>query len=204
VVARHDKFELYDSVVGDDAAGAALVMRHLFALGHSHIAHFANRGSADVDPATPHGDLVRRWTYEQMMAAAGLSAHTRVIESSFDEQTAYRSTLQLLASDAERPTAVFAGADEAAFGVMRALAELPAEEGGSIAVAGYDNTRFADHPSMSLTSVDQFGHELGRRAAALVLDRLGRERPSVHEVLEPRLIVRRTSVRGPAHSGGLA
>jgi LacI family transcriptional regulator, galactose operon repressor len=63
---------------------------------------------------------------------------------------------------------------------------------------GYDNTRFADHPNMSLTSVDQHGRELGRRAAALVLDRLANKRPAVHQVLRPRLIVRRTSVR---HSG---
>jgi LacI family transcriptional regulator len=196
VLARHDESELYDTVTGDDEMGAELVMRHLFELGHQDIVHIANQGAGDVEPSTPHGDWIRRQTYERLMEEAGLSAYVKVIESRFDESVAYLSARRLFASG-DRPSAIFAGADEAAFGVLRALAELPDEIATSIAVVGYDNTRFADHPRMSLTSVDQSGRELGRRAAALVLDRITRRRPSVQDRLEPRLIVRRSSVPGP-------
>lgn len=197
VVARHDRSDVYDSVMGDDELGTQLVMRHLFELGHRDIVHIANRGAGDAEPDTPHGDWIRRQTYERMMVEAGLAEHVKVVESRFDDHSAYHSMRELLSSG-HRPTAVFAGADDAAFGVLRALAELPTDAAMSIAVVGYDNTRFADHPNMSLTSVDQHGRELGRRAAALVLDRLATKRPAVQQVLQPRLIVRRSSVR---HSG---
>jgi LacI family transcriptional regulator len=193
VVARHDRSDVYDSVMGDDELGTQLVMRHLFELGHRDIVHIANRGAGDAEPDTPHGDWIRRQTYERMMVEAGLAEHVKVVESRFDDHSAYHSMRELLSSG-HRPTAVFAGADDAAFGVLRALAEPPTGA-APIAVVGYDNTRFADHPNMSLTSVDQHGHELGRRAAALVLDRITTDRPAVQEVLQPRLIVRRTSVR---------
>ncbi|MBT2233588.1 substrate-binding domain-containing protein [Nonomuraea sp. NEAU-A123] len=55
------------------------------------------------------------------------------------------------------PSAIFAGADEAAFGALRAIAEPPDEVASTVAVVGYGNTRFADHPKMSLTSMDQPG-----------------------------------------------
>ncbi len=196
VVARHDRSTVYDSVYGDDNLGAELVMRHLLELGHRDIVHIANRASDRTGPQTPHGDHMRRLTYERLMREAGLEQYLKVVESRFDEHAAHLSTRQLFDSG-HLPTAVFAGADEAAFGVLRALADLPAPAAAQIAVVGYDNTRFADHPSMSLTSVDQAGHELGRQATALLLSRLAEPRPTVQQSLVPRLVVRRTSVPGP-------
>lgn len=66
-----------------------------------------------------------------------------------------------------------------------------------IAVVGYDYTKFASHPRIDLTSVDQGGRELGQLAAALVLDRLGGRTRSVHESLTPRLVVRGESRAAP-------
>ncbi len=196
VVARHDQSAVYDSVHGDDRLGAELVMRHLLEAGHQDIVHIANQDSESPGPETPHGDHIRRQTYERLMREAGHAAFVKVVESRFEEQVAYRSARELFASG-HRPTAIFAGADEAAFGVLRAMAELPAAQARRIAVVGYDNTRFADHPSMSLTSVDQSGHELGRRAATLLLDRLAAPRPAGPQALEPRLIVRRPATGSP-------
>lgn len=196
VVGRHDEAASYDSVVGNDRLGAGMVMNHLFALGHQRIAHIANRSAGEPIQDTPQPDWLRRAAYEDAMNSAGLGEYITVVESAFEEEVAHQSALALLR---DRPdiTAIFAGADEAAFGVLRALADLGLDEAETIAVVGYDNTRFADHPRMSLSSVDQFGHELGRRAAALLLDRIENERPPAHVSLQPQLIVRRTSVVGP-------
>lgn len=192
VVARHDSSQRYDAVYGDDAHGAKLVMEHLFAQGHTDIIHVANRDFGKAWPETPHGDHLRRRVYEQMMDGAGLGGLIRVIESRFEEATAYRS-MQALIAERGAPSAIFAGADEAAFGVMRAIADLPAEVRSKIAVVGYDNTRFASHPAFALSSVDHSGAQLGRRAAALLLSRIDEARPGVQESLTPSLIVRASS-----------
>ncbi|MFG2030596.1 substrate-binding domain-containing protein [Streptomyces sp. NPDC048825] len=51
---------------------------------------------------------------------------------------------------------------------------------------------------VSLTSVDQAGHEIGRNAARLLRDRIAdRHRPSVQIRLSPTLVPRRTTARPP-------
>jgi LacI family transcriptional regulator len=63
-------------------------------------------------------------------------------------------------------------------------------------VAGYDNTTFAAFGPISLTSVDQAGHELGRNAVRLLLERIAdRGRRSAQVILSPTLVARRSTAR---------
>jgi LacI family transcriptional regulator len=57
----------------------------------------------------------------------------------------------------------------------------------------------AAHPLVSLTSVNQAGTLAGRRAASLLVDRIAGREEAVHEVLTPKLMVRRSSA-APAHA----
>ncbi|WP_310591906.1 substrate-binding domain-containing protein [Streptomyces canus] len=57
----------------------------------------------------------------------------------------------------QRRTAIFAGADITAMGVLEALAEAGLSVPGDISVAGYGNTTSASFGPVSLTSVDQAG-----------------------------------------------
>ncbi|WP_263973671.1 substrate-binding domain-containing protein [Streptomyces canus] len=64
--------------------------------------------------------------------------------------------------------------------------------------AGYDNTTFAAFGPISLTSVDQAGHEIGSNAARLLLDRIAdRQKKSVQVKLSPTLVPRRTTAPPP-------
>ncbi len=102
-----------------------------------------------------------------------------------------------------RPTAVFAGADVVAMGVLEAFAEAGLSVPGDISVAGYDNTTFAAFGPVSLTSVDQSGHEMGRNAARLVEERIAdRHKPSAQVTLAPALVPRRTTARVPEQAAG--
>ncbi len=65
-------------------------------------------------------------------------------------------------------------------------------------MVGYDNTTFAAFGPISLTSVDQAGHEIGGNAARLLLERIGdRRKPSAQVKLSPPLVPRRTTARLP-------
>jgi DNA-binding LacI/PurR family transcriptional regulator len=57
----------------------------------------------------------------------------------------------------DRPTAIFAGADIAAVGVLRAVYELGLRIPQDLSLAGYDNTTIAAIAPINLTSVDQAG-----------------------------------------------
>ena len=136
--------------------------------------------------------------YRQAMRARGLADEIDVVSTSYTQEGGYLGARQLLARP-PRPTAIFAGADIVAMGVLEALAEAGLTVPGDISVAGYDNTTFAALGPVSLTTVDQAGRQIGAEAARLLLDRIAdRQRPSVQVKLSPALIARRTTAPPPS------
>jgi LacI family transcriptional regulator len=96
--------------------------------------------------------------------------------------------------DADSVTAIFAGDDLCAFGVLDALAELGMHVPGDISVVGYDNTPVAGFQKISLTTVEQFAAEIGGEAMRSILARVKRRnRPARHVMVPPRLIERTTT-----------
>ena len=68
--------------------------------------------------------------------------------SFFDDRRAAQA-LRVALEAGSRPTAVFAGNDDAALGVLRTLADVGARHGlgpRTVSVCGYDDTRTASHP----------------------------------------------------------
>jgi LacI family transcriptional regulator len=127
------------------------------------------------------------------MRAHGLADEIDIVSTTYTQQGGYLGARQLLARD-RRPTAIFAGADFVAMGVLQAIAEAGLKVPDDISVAGYDNTTFASFDPISLTSVDQAGHQIGGNAARLLLERIANRRtPSTQIKLAPSLIVRRTT-----------
>ncbi|MFD9394480.1 LacI family DNA-binding transcriptional regulator [Streptomyces sp. NPDC060000] len=177
-----------DVVANDDEHGARLVTEHLVGLGHRRVAHLAGYGAV--------ADLRRRG-FEATMRAAG-PAHEPLVEAGdMTEEGGYRATVRLLARP-DRPTAVFAVNDMTAVGVLSAAGELGLRVPHDLSVVGYDNTSISRLRHVWLTTVDGAGHEVGRRAARCLLDRL--ERPGgerrVH-LAAPALEVRGTTGRPP-------
>ncbi len=191
-LGRHDASRHYDTVVGDDAVGARLVMDHLLERGHRRIAHLtqADPVTAALD-TSPHG--LRRVEYEAAMRRAGLGEHVQVIAEQLQDRPAEVAVRAALETG-PRPTALFAGNDNAAVGALRAIAELGLTT-ADIAVCGYDDNQLSSHPLISLTSVDQQGVRMGRCAAELLRERIAGRREARHEVLEPHLVVRASTLR---------
>ncbi|MEU3841072.1 LacI family DNA-binding transcriptional regulator [Streptomyces sp. NPDC028635] len=157
--AREPALPGVDVVAGDDERGARLVVEHLIGLGHRRIAHVGGHGAV--------GEL-RREGYASALAARGLEQ--RVEPGDLTEEGGYRAAVRLL-SRPDRPTAVFAVNDMTAVGVLTAAAELGLKVPHDVSVAGYDNTSISRLRHLWLTTVDNAGHELGRRAARCLLQR---------------------------------
>ncbi|GAA3504926.1 LacI family DNA-binding transcriptional regulator [Streptomyces prasinosporus] len=173
-----------DVVAGDDEHGARLVTEHLIALGHRRIAHIAGHGAV--------GELRRR-SFEATMRRHGLADGAVVEAADLTEEGGYRATVRLL-SRPDRPTAVFAVNDIACVGALSAAGELGLRVPRDLSLAGYDNTSVSRLRHLWLTTVDNASHEVGRRAARLLLDRLETPGgPGELRLVAPALEIRGTS-----------
>ncbi|MEV6636938.1 LacI family DNA-binding transcriptional regulator [Actinoplanes sp. NPDC051470] len=200
VVGRHGHSGDYDTVTDDDFAGAGLVVAHLAELGHRHIAHIEH---LEKDPVrlVEMPNAQRADGYRHAMNAHGLADGIDVVSTTYTQEGGYLGARQLLARDI-RPTAIFAGADIVAMGVFDALTEAGLSAPDDISLAGYDNTMFAAFGPISLTTVDQAGHQMGVNAARMLLDRIAdHTKPTAQVKLSPALVTRRTTAAPPARGG---
>lgn len=180
-----------DSVHSDNAAGARAATSHLQDLGHERIVFLAN-------PVTD-GYLGRREGYASTMQSAGLEPW--IVESHYSRRQAAEDIAPVLAlPPGRRPTAVFAHNDQAALGVLDAMAAAGLRPVADVSVVGYDNSLVSRAPGTLLTTVDIHGEELGRLATEVAGRRLAHpEAEPANLMLEPTLIVRATT--GPVSVG---
>lgn len=180
------------SVSVDDRAGGSLAAGHLLGQGHRRIV-FLN------GPHTIRQCADRRAGVDAAVRAAGLDPAdvvTEVLLTSLDAaggDTAMRRLVE--EADGVPPAAVFCVNDLVAVGVQRVLRQL----GGTellrrTAVIGYDDIDIAAELAVPLTSVRQPTHEMGYRAADLLL--AGPDAPVEHIVFRPEIVVRASSVVG--------
>ena len=197
MLGRHDESQCYDTLVNDDFEGARLAVRHLYDLGHRDIAHITIDPEWENHLATgPHA--VRARSYRQTMVELGLEDRARIVYSS-QEGGAREGALAIL-MESPRPTAIFAGHDEIALGVLEAVAELGLTA-SEVSVVGYDDTAIAAHPLVSLTSINQSGTRMGEIVVRLLLERIAGRTEPVHEVIAPTLMARRTTAPVNARDG---
>lgn len=196
VLGRHGPGQSYDTVASDDMAGSALIVDHLAALGHRRIAHLKHVGRESNEDGMPQ--VVRAQGYIDAMVRNGLEREIDVIEGRW-HQVGGHSAAELMLQRPHPPTAVHAGADMAALGVLAGLYEAGVKVPEEFSVVGYDNVFSASLPQIALTSVDQSGVEMGSLAARLLVERIQGRQEAVSTLVAPSLVVRRTT--GPAPAG---
>jgi LacI family transcriptional regulator, galactose operon repressor len=196
VLGRHERSAHYDTVFDDDDAGAELAVQHLITLGHRRIVHIAHQDNASARPA----DLlhvIRAETYKRVMRDHGLAAESAIATTSYSAEGGLEGARELL-SRSPRPTAIFAGADQAAFGALAAVHEAGLSVPAGVSVIGYDNIRLAALPNIALTSIDQDGVVMGRTVGRLLLERIEGRTSAVRFSVTPSLIVRNSTAPPPS------
>ena len=189
LVARNGIGTHYDSVTDNAFEGALRMVDHLVALGHRDIAYTSMPDNGLKHPYVL-SHTARRDGYEHAMRMHGLTP--RVVTSRYSEQAGYEAGLELI-DDKKRPTAIFAGADIAAFGVMRAAYERGLSIPQDLTVVGYDNIFASSLHGVDLTTLDPNGEQMGTSAAELLLSRIeGRTEP-ICRIETPELVIRKSS-----------
>lgn len=190
VLGRHGDSRQFDTVASDDLAGSALIIDHLADLGHRRIAYIDHVTDRANDARLP--EEVRLQGYVDAMTRRGLEADIDVVDSDWSQEGGEAAGRRIL-SRTTRPTAIHAGADVAALGALTAFWGAGVAVPEQISVVGYDNTFTSSLDPISLTTVDQSGFSLGTTAGRLLVERIEGRKDPVSILVEPSLIVRKTT-----------
>ena len=179
------------SVQTDNVHGGYLAARHLIETGRHRLV-FA--GGDALDPVRHRYRGVVRAVEEsdgvtlERVDTVGVTVHAA--RGVADEM--------LRRSPAERPDGILAGADLLALGLIQTLAvdgrlRVPDD----VAVVGYDNNRAAWDSVVPISTLDQAGEEMGRAAAALLLEEIQEPEGHQHRTvwMEPFLVPKESSAR---------
>jgi len=172
-------------VAVDQAGGAARAVEHLLGLGHETVWHLA--GAVDWIDANGRLD---GWRGVLERQGREVPAELR---GDWSARSGYEIGIQM-ARDSSI-TAVFAGNDAMALGLLRALRERGRRVPEDVGVVGFDDVPESAYFSPPLTTVRQNFGEVGRRAFQLLADRMqGGDVLERRRIVEPEFIVRESTV----------
>ncbi|MFJ4029587.1 LacI family DNA-binding transcriptional regulator [Paenarthrobacter sp. NPDC089989] len=189
VVGHHHRSQSFDTVAADDELGSQLVVAHLAELGHKDIA-FVMHEDGRSDEARP--ECHRLSGFVRAMERKGLGRNAAVVDSQWSLDGGRYAARQLAAVDPP-PTAVYAGADVVALGIMNELWDNGGSVPSTYSLVGWDNSRTSSLGPIQLTTIDQSGTRMGERAGELLLERIDGRRDSRHDLFQPRLVIRRST-----------
>lgn len=175
------------SVGATNWAGGRAAAEHLLDLGHRRIAYLGGPKSAECNQARLHG-------YMSALMSRGIGFGPElVIHGNFRTEYGVEGLSALLAM-AEPPTAIFAGNDAIAVGVLREARRRGIRVPEDLSLVGFDGTALAEDSVPALTSVAQPLHDMGRAALRTVLRQARGEQLDSHRVeLATQLVVREST-----------
>lgn len=150
------------SIGATNWAGAYEATKHLLELGHRRIDYIGGPIGASCDIVRAHG-------WAAAMADAGIRVDVEnVPRSAYSYEHGLRTGTRLLSSP-NPPTAIFAGSDISAMGVLEAARQLCLTVPQDLSVVGFDDTLLARTSSPPLTTVHQPIADIGRAAVNTLL-----------------------------------
>lgn len=193
VVGRRLRSTTLDVVRTADDHGVSAAVEHLVELGHRDIA-FVDGGQGTI--ATD-----RRSGYLRAMRRHGLEDRVRVLAGDQTEVAGTSAAKDLVGSD-HPPTAVVTYNDRVALGLLDGLLRAGVAVPEEMSVVGYDDSPSAHLPHVDLTTVSQDTRRQAENAVQAAVERLDGARTAPRQVvLEPRLVVRRTTAAPRARAG---
>jgi DNA-binding LacI/PurR family transcriptional regulator len=169
----------------DDVRGIQQAVDYLVGLGHREIHH--------VDGGTDPGSADRERGYCTAMRDHGLSAAAVVIPGAHNEAAGADAARAMLAAPT-LPTAVLAGNDRCALGILDVFTRAGIDVPGDVSLIGYDDSRLSDNPRIDLTTVHQDAAGLAEHAVRLAVTMLDGGADTERDVvLDSSLVIRGTT-----------
>lgn len=168
----------------DHEAAQGLLVEHLVGLGHRRFSVVTGDVVRNDRAATRVASIRRR------LMRHGIALEEEAIFASPYTFAAGRSLLRELLEIRPAITAVLAGNDVLASGLLFAAKAAGVAVPGRLSVVGFGDLPLAEHLDPPLTTVRTPKEEIGRAAADYLLGRLGGGNPQDRVVLETQLFIR--------------
>lgn len=170
-----------DSVSINNNLAARLATEHLAAQGCRRIAFVSG-------PSVTSTGQRRLAGYRAALRASGLPSDDDLVKrADFRVEGGYEATVELLSSR-KRPDGLLVSNNLMALGALQALQEEGVDIPGDVAFASFDGISWARTLRPTLTVIEQPTYEIGRRAAELLLARIGGDRSPVQNVVLPAVL----------------
>ncbi|POH65876.1 LacI family transcriptional regulator [Cryobacterium zongtaii] len=179
------------SIGATNWAGAYEATNHLLALGHRKIAYIGGPPGANCDVIRAHG-------WAAAMSDAGISVDLGAVpRGAYSYEHGCRST-EILLADKVPPTAIFAGSDISAMGVLEAARRAGLSVPVDLSVIGFDDTYLAHTATPPLTTVHQPIADIGRTAVSSIMRLAAGDSLAAKRVELATYLVERASTAPPS------
>lgn len=156
----------YPSIVVDNFRGGYDVTRYLIELGHKEIAYIGG-------PEILLSSKKRGEGFQTALREIGLEAYA-IERGEYEVTTGFDITSKWIKEN-KLPTAIFAGDDHIAFGVINALHIAGYKVPEDISVIGFDDHPMASQLKPFLTTVKQPAREMGQKGVEILFDLMDNE-----------------------------
>ncbi|WP_343047941.1 LacI family DNA-binding transcriptional regulator [Cellulomonas humilata] len=172
----------------DQASGGRQAAEHLLGLGHRTVHHVSG-------PAGWRSSELRTDGWRSTLEAAG-APQPPVLTGDWSARSGYEAGMHLAADPTV--TAVFAGNDQMAIGLLRALLEAGRDVPGDVSVVGFDDVPEAAYLARSLTTIRQDLPHLATFGVGMLVDAIENpRRQDRRENVPVELVVRETTAAPP-------
>jgi len=175
------EYEKYKHVILDQEKGGYIATRYLLERNHRKIAIM---GTWD-----PH-NILRVKGYTRALSEYSVKDKLIIDSIDYSFENAYLKTLDIFKKHPDI-SAIFAGSDERALGVYKALNELKLEPGKDISVIGFNDNDFMEKLTTPLTTIGFDKNAIGHKSISMMLKII--EGKKVEDLMiSPYLIARKS------------
>lgn len=172
----------------DQVYGGYLATQHLIEKGHTKIAYAGGVDRIQLTRDRKHGFL-------KALKEHNLTVSDEWLFPSYYDIEDGKNIFQRIYAMENRPSAIFAGGDEVAAGVIKEAKRFSYRVPDDLAVIGFDNQPIADLIDPGITTIEQPMKLMGTRAMEIMVDMIKHNRISAYknEILPLRLVIRQST-----------